>query len=104
MPTATRPADVVEAMVARVQQEGQTTLAQLRSTFEEAGFGPKEGASVLKRLTELGVVIGADDSGTTKPTTRRSSTATTKKAAVSTRPTTRTAATRPAGRTGESTV
>ena len=41
MPTAARPADAVEAMVARVQQQGQTTLAQLRSTFEEAGFGPK---------------------------------------------------------------
>ncbi|HUR13273.1 MAG TPA: RNA polymerase sigma factor [Mycobacteriales bacterium] len=92
MPTATRPADAVEAMVARVFQEtgagGPTTLAHLRSTFEKAGMGPKEGAGVLRRLTELGVVIGGEDN---KPST--------------TRPTTRTkAATRPPGRTGESTV
>jgi RNA polymerase primary sigma factor len=95
MPTATRPADAVEAMVARVEAEGHTTLAQLRSTFEHAGVGPKEGASVLRRLTELGVVIGTDEQ-TTK--TRRTT-------ANTTRPTTRSkAATRPAGRTGESTV
>jgi RNA polymerase primary sigma factor len=105
MPTATRPADAVEAMVARVSKEtglrGPLTLTQLRSTFDEAGIGPKEGAGVLRRLTELGVVIGGEDDKTR--TTRRTSTVA--KKAATTRPTTRTkAATRPAGRTGESTV
>jgi RNA polymerase primary sigma factor len=105
MPTATRPADAVEAMVARVSKEtsarGPMTLTQLRSTFEAAGMGPKEGAGVLRRLTELGVVIGGDaDKSSTRRTAAPKATA-----PRPTRPTTRTkAATRPAGRTGESTV
>ena len=103
MPTATRPADAVEAMVARVFEEmsgaGPQTPKQLRSTFEKAGIGPKDGAGVLRRLTELGVVIGGEDDKSS--TTRRTAAPKT----ATTRPTTRTkAATRPAGRTGESTV
>jgi RNA polymerase primary sigma factor len=106
MPTATRPADAVEAMVARVvasmSAEGQASLAQLRSTFEEAGFGPSEARTVLKRLTEAGVVIGtvADQDEPKKP--RR--TASTTRPAATTKTTRTKAATRPAGRTGESTV
>jgi len=107
MPTATRPADAmeaVEAMVARVQSQGQTTLGQLRSTFEQAGMGPTEARAVLKRLTESGVVIGADADFSAEPKIEKK----TRRAASTTRPaakTTRTkAATRPAGRTGEMTV
>ena len=61
MPTATRPADAVEAMVERAQREGQASLAQLRSGFEAAGVGPAEARAVLKRLTEAGVVSGTDE-------------------------------------------
>jgi RNA polymerase primary sigma factor len=109
MPTATRPADAVEAMVARVAKQvgaqGQTTLAQLRSTFEEAGIGPKQGASVLKRLTEMGVVIGGEKSpkSAAKSAPKTAKKATTPAAAKTAPKTTRKAATRPTG-TGESTV
>jgi RNA polymerase primary sigma factor len=115
MPTATRPADAVEAMVARVVESmtasGQTSLAQLRSTFESAGIGPAQARTVLKRLTEAGVVLGTDEPKKSPRTTR--GTATTRPAATGTSPgpttgpgtTSRSkAATRPAGRTGESTV
>ncbi|MCW2599742.1 MAG: rpoD [Frankiales bacterium] len=90
MPTAARPADAVEAMVARAQVEGQMSLAQLRTTFEQAGIGPDEARTVLRRLTEGGMVIGADEP---KPKSRRTSAA---------RPAARPAAqqaTRPVGRT-----
>jgi RNA polymerase primary sigma factor len=105
MPTATRTADAVEAMVSRVVKQvgaqGQTSLAQLRTTFEEAGIGPKQGASVLKRLTELGVLIGDDKSSKAKtsPKTSPQTKAGTKAATK----TTRKAATRPSG-TGEKNV
>ena len=65
MPTAARPCDtavVVEALVARAQAQGQLSLAQLRSTFEQAGIGPDEGRVVLRRLTEGGTVIVTGDS------------------------------------------
>jgi RNA polymerase sigma factor (sigma-70 family) len=96
MPTATRPADAVEAMVARAQAQGQLSLADMRSTFEKAGFGPDEARAVLKQLAENGLVIGTDESPAKK--TRRTATS---------RPSTpirSKAATRPAGRTGDSTV
>jgi len=35
--------------------------AQLRTTFETAGIGPVEARTVLRRLTEAGLVIGADE-------------------------------------------
>ena len=60
MPTA-RPADVVEALVERAQAEGQLSPAQLRATFEAAGIGPDEARTVLRRLTEGGMVIGTDE-------------------------------------------
>ncbi len=105
MPTATRPADAVEAMVARVVEtvtaQGQTTLAQLRSTFEAAGMGPAQARSVLKRLTEAGVVIGADEP--TKTSRTRAAHASAGPTGPGTTARTK-AATRPAGRTGESTV
>ncbi|MGB8650586.1 MAG: sigma-70 factor domain-containing protein, partial [Mycobacteriales bacterium] len=95
MSTATRPADVVEAMVARAQAEGQLSLAQLRTTFEQAGIGPDEARAVLRRLTEGGLVIGADEP---KTRTRR-----TPAARPASAPKTK-AATRPAGRTVETPV
>jgi RNA polymerase primary sigma factor len=97
MPTATRPADAVEAMVERVQAQGHTSLAVLRSSFEEAGMGPAQARAVLKRLTEAGVVIGADE-----PTKPRRAAAT--RPAPTAKTTRSKATTRPAGRTGESTV
>ena len=93
MPTATRPSNAVEEMVARVQAGGHTTLAQLRDTFEQAGIGPAQARTVLSRLTELGVVIGADDK---KPTSRR--TASTTRPAATSKTTRSKATTRPAGR------
>jgi len=95
MPTATRPADGVEAMVARVQAEGHTSLSHLRSTFETAGVGPREARDVLKRLTESGVLLTDE----TPHQPRR--TGTTRPAASSTP---KKAATRPAGRTVETHV
>ena len=95
MPTAARPADtdVVEALVQRaaaLAAEGAVTLAQLRHTFDDAGIGPAEARAVLRRLTEDGMVIGAD----AEPAEKKP------RAKATTRPAARTkAATRPAGRT-----
>ena len=92
MPTAARPADndvVVEALVQRAAAEGQMSLAQLRTTFDQAGIGPAEARAVLKRLTEGGLVIGSDE-----PKKARRATATTRPATAR-----KAAPTRPAGRT-----
>ena len=103
MPTAARPVDVVEAMVERAlaaSAEGKLSLAQLRSTFEQAAVGPDEARAILRRLTESGLVIGAGDD--TEHTPRRARTA-----RPAARPTARPAskaATRPAGRTVETPV
>ena len=96
MPTATRPADAVEAMVARAQAEGQLSLAQLRASFDQAGIGPVEARAVLRRLTEGGLVIGADEP---KPTRARRTPA----ARPAARPAAQQAA-RPVGRTVEKLV
>ena len=61
MSTAASPADLVEALVVRAQTEGQLSLAQLRNTFDQAGIGPDEARTVLRRLTDGGMVIGAEE-------------------------------------------
>ncbi|MCU1692401.1 MAG: polymerase sigma factor, partial [Frankiales bacterium] len=94
MPTAARPADVIEALVERAQTEGAVTLEQLRTTFEKAGIGPGEAGEVLRRLTEAGVVSlpGGEETAVKKPRKRAATARPVKKAAPK-------AATRPAGRT-----
>ena len=67
MPAPARPADVVEALVARSQREGPLSLPKLRAVFDEAGIGPAEARTVLQQLSEAGAVIGSDD----KPARRR---------------------------------
>jgi RNA polymerase primary sigma factor len=94
MPTAARPADLVEAMVQRAQAEGQLSLAQLRSTFDQAGIGPDEARAVLRRLTEGGMVIGAGD----KPEPKKARRAAASRPAA---PVRSKVSTRPAGRTVE---
>jgi RNA polymerase primary sigma factor len=96
MPTAARQAErdtnaevELEALVQRAQKQGQLTLAQLRSTFDEAGIGPEQARAVLRRLAEGGLVIGSEGDQT-KP----------RRGAAATRPAAgRKTATRPAGRT-----
>ncbi|MCW2779536.1 MAG: polymerase, sigma 70 subunit, RpoD subfamily, partial [Frankiales bacterium] len=94
MPTAARPADVIEALVERAQTEGALTLEQLRTTFEEAGIGPGEAGEVLRRLSEAGVVSlsGGEEPAVKKPRKRAATARPVKKAPAK-------AATRPAGRT-----
>ncbi len=88
MPTAARPADLVEALVERAQTDGALTPDQLRAAFEEAGIGPAEAGAVLRRLTEAGALLGTGE----RPARRR----------TPVRPASRTAAkaaSRPGGRT-----
>ena len=86
MPTAARRDTEValEALVQRAQSEGQMSLAQLRTTFEQAGIGPDEAGAVLRRLTEAGVVIGSEGDLTSPAKARRAATrpASTRKAAA----------------------
>jgi RNA polymerase primary sigma factor len=86
MPTAARRDTEValEALVQRAQSEGQMSLAQLRTTFEQAGIGPDEAGAVLRRLTEAGVVIGSEGDLTSPAKARRAATrpASTRKAAT----------------------
>ena len=91
MSTAARPADTVEALVERARKEGQLSLAQLRITFDQAGIGPEEARSVLRRLTEGGMVIGAD----APPAPARARRSASRPATAPQAP----GATRPAGRT-----
>jgi RNA polymerase primary sigma factor len=103
MSTAARAADnevVVEAIFQRAQIEGQMSLAQLRTTFDDAGIGPVEARAVLRRLTEGGMVIGTDEP---KAPTGKSATRRTPAARPAARPAAK-QATRPAGRTVEDTV
>ncbi len=89
MPTAARPADLVDELVERAQSGGALSLEQLRTTFEQAGIGPTEAGAVLRRLTEAGAVLG------TERTARRRTAA--RPAAAARRTPKQT--TRPAGRT-----
>jgi RNA polymerase primary sigma factor len=66
MSTAASPADLVEALVVRAHAEGQLSLAQLRNSFDQAGIGPDEARTVLRRLTESGTVIGTDEPKTAR--------------------------------------
>ncbi len=93
MSTAARPSDVVEALVERAQAEGPLSLEQLRTTFEQAGIGPAEAGTVLRRLTAAGAVSlsGGEDA---KPVRARRTAA----ARPAARPTGK-QVTRPAGRT-----
>ena len=97
MSTAARPCDstvAVEELAARAKAEGQLSLSQLRSTFEQAGIGPDEARVVLRRLTEAGVVIVTGDGAfEPKATSRR-----TPAARPAARPTAK-QANRPVGRT-----
>jgi RNA polymerase primary sigma factor len=66
MSAPVRPADVVEALVARSAREGRLSLSQLRIVFDEAGIGPVEARSVLQQLSEAGAVIGSEAGSSTR--------------------------------------
>jgi RNA polymerase primary sigma factor len=99
MPAA-RPADVVEALVERSRVEGPRSRDQLREAFDAAGVGPAEARTVLRALTDGGMVLASHESGDRAKGAIRSA-----KPAATARPTARpagrakTAARRPAGRT-----
>ncbi|MDX6220473.1 MAG: polymerase primary sigma factor [Frankiales bacterium] len=100
MPTAARPADkdvVVEALVQRAASEGQMSLAQLRTTFEQAGIGPDQARAVLRRLTEGGMVIGSEGGADEPRKSRRA-------AVTRPAPARMAGSTRPAGRTTPATA
>ena len=66
MPAPARPADVVEALVARSKVEGRLSPDQLRAAFEAAGIGPEEAPVVLRNLGEAGAVLGEDKTATAR--------------------------------------
>jgi RNA polymerase primary sigma factor len=92
MPAPARPVDaVVEALAERSTTEGPLSLEQLRDAFSDAGIGPDEARAVLRELSECGAVLGTQDKGRTRRTTKGAA-----------RPTKKTAGPqekRPAGRT-----
>ncbi|MDP3712501.1 MAG: RNA polymerase sigma factor [Mycobacteriales bacterium] len=99
MPAA-RPADVVEALVERSRVEGPLSLDQLREAFDAAGVGPAEARTVLRALTEGGMVLGTHESGDRAKGARRAAAKPASQARPAARPTTaRKATSRPAGRT-----
>ncbi|MCW2723361.1 MAG: polymerase sigma factor, partial [Frankiales bacterium] len=61
MSAPARPVDVVEALVERSRSEGRLSLDQLRTAFDAAGIGPAEAGAVLRRLTEAGAVLDAEE-------------------------------------------
>jgi RNA polymerase primary sigma factor len=93
MPAAARPVDLIEALVERSQSEGPLSLDQLRAAFDDAGIGPDDARSVLRRLSEAGAVMGPE---TQTPTRVRR---TTKGAARPVKRAVGPQETRPAGRT-----
>ena len=94
MPAPAKPLDLVEALVERSQVEGRLSLDQLRAAFDDAGVTSADADTMLRSLTEAGVVLDAADG----KRTRRTAT----KGKAADRPAARPAAkqaTRPAGRT-----
>jgi RNA polymerase primary sigma factor len=67
VPAPARPADVVEALVARSAREGGLSLSQLRTVFDEAGMGPAEARAVLAQLSEAGAVLADEPATRTRP-------------------------------------
>src|SRR5687768_8576589 len=92
MSAAARPADLVEALVERSQNQGPLAPDDLRAAFDDAGIGPDDARVVLRRLSEAGAVLGPE---TTPTRTRR----TTKGAARPVKRAVGPQETRPAGRT-----
>ncbi len=66
-----KPADVVEALVARARAEGHLSLEQLRTAFEAAGIGPAEAAQVLRELVAQGAGVTSDDVANAKSARKR---------------------------------
>ena len=48
----------VDILVQRGRGQGQLSLPELRTAFEEAGISAAEGRSILRELTEAGVRLG----------------------------------------------
>ena len=48
----------VDKLIQRGRGQGELSLPELRTAFEEAGISPAEGRSILRELTEAGVELG----------------------------------------------
>jgi RNA polymerase primary sigma factor len=55
----------VDTLVQRGRGQGQLSLPELRTAFEEAGISATEGRSILRELAEAGVQLGNEPAGTT---------------------------------------
>ncbi|MFI7535342.1 RNA polymerase sigma factor [Streptosporangium sp. NPDC049376] len=65
----------LEKLLDRGRVQGHLSLAELRHAFAESGTSPTEGRSILRELTEAGVILAAEDeptlSGASKKTAGR---------------------------------
>ncbi|MBB4915171.1 RNA polymerase sigma factor [Streptosporangium saharense] len=69
----------LEQLLDRGRVQGHLSLAELRHAFAESGISPTEGRSILRELTESGVILAAEDepaltSASRKATGRRATT------------------------------
>ncbi|MEV4091526.1 RNA polymerase sigma factor [Streptosporangium saharense] len=69
----------LEQLLDRGRVQGHLSLAELRHAFAESGTSPTEGRSILRELTESGVILAAEDepaltSASKKATGRRATT------------------------------
>ncbi|MFD0888424.1 RNA polymerase sigma factor [Streptosporangium algeriense] len=92
----------LEQLLDRGRVQGHLSLAELRHAFAESGTSPTEGRSILRELTEAGVILAAEDEpslagASKKAAGRRSGTRKAKAAPAktTTRATTRATAKRP---------
>ncbi len=57
----------LDELVQRGRAQGHLSLAELRATFQAAGIAAAEGRSILRELTEAGVRLADEATGTTAP-------------------------------------
>jgi RNA polymerase primary sigma factor len=57
----------VDTLVQRGRGQGQLSLPELRTAFEEAGISAAEGRSILRELAEAGVQLGNEPADSTGP-------------------------------------
>ena len=53
----------VDELIQRGRGQGYLSLPELRDAFDQAGVSPTEGRSIIRELTEAGVVLGNESAG-----------------------------------------
>ncbi|TNY36324.1 RNA polymerase sigma factor [Thermomonospora catenispora] len=77
VPTPRRetPSGLLEDLLERGRAQGHLSLSEVRKAFENAGISPRQGRSLLRKITEAGVDLATEDELSTPARRRRAGTA-----------------------------